>query len=148
MKIKDLTIPRDQIGRARVPKSWAPFLRSFLSSQNPLNCHMMSKNKVFHANPVFSRFTNKCLVFVRLLAMPACDVILGGGVAHLILLLCSGVQVGRTQKPRTACEHIAHTCSLSSVIFSSWGLCAYLAFVFSRVSRIDLFENLVKHIVI
>ena len=62
MQIKDLTIRCDQIRRHRVPESCAPFFRTLLSCQNPINCHMGPTNLVFHENPVFFRFTNKCLV--------------------------------------------------------------------------------------
>ena len=61
MKIKDLTISRDQIGQARVPKSRAPFFRALLSCQNPLNCPMGPKNTVCHVPLLFSRFTNGSL---------------------------------------------------------------------------------------
>ena len=36
----DLTIQCDKIGQVRVPDSCAPFSRTLLSCQNPLNCHM------------------------------------------------------------------------------------------------------------
>ena len=65
MNIKDLTISRDGKLRTRAPKSCAPFCRTLLSCQNPLNIYMVSKNQVFHENPVFFRFTNKCLGQLR-----------------------------------------------------------------------------------
>ena len=40
MKSKDLAILCDQIRRDRVPESCAPFVRTFLSCQNPINCHV------------------------------------------------------------------------------------------------------------
>jgi len=40
MPIKELIIPRDQIGQARVPESCAPFVRTIPSCQNHLKCDM------------------------------------------------------------------------------------------------------------
>ena len=60
LKIEDLTIPWDRKLETRGPWSCAPFFRTNLSCQNPLDCHMGPTNPVFHENRVFSRFTNKC----------------------------------------------------------------------------------------
>ena len=46
MKIKDLTISRDQIRRARGPKSRAPFFCTFLSCQNPLKAYMGQQKQI------------------------------------------------------------------------------------------------------
>ena len=58
-KLKN-TIFWNQIGRARVPKSCAPLFRSFLSCQNPLNCHMGQQNKIGEA-PMNSNWNSNSL---------------------------------------------------------------------------------------
>ena len=52
MKNAAFIILWDQIRRTRGPKSCAPFVRSFLSCQNPLNCHMTQNASIrIHRNP-------------------------------------------------------------------------------------------------